>query len=296
MSKNVIIIGAGPGGLATAILLAAAGVKVKIIERLPTIGGRTSLIEADGFKFDLGPTFFLYPRVLEEIFAAAGTSLKDEVKMARLDPQYRIIFGQGGEINATPDLAQMEREIAAIAPADAPGFRRFMNENRAKLERMEPCLESSFLRWQDLINVRLLKMLPMLRPHQSLDTYLARFFKDPRVRLAFSFQSKYLGMSPFRCPSLFSILSFLEYEYGVFHPIGGCAAVTAAMGRVARRLGVEIRTDSPVEEVLFTGKRATGIRTAAGDREGGRDCDERGFRTGDAASRARSAAPALDGS
>ena len=84
-------------------------------------------------------------------------------------------------------------------------------------------------------------MLPMLRPHQSLDNYLGRFFRDPRIRLAFSFQSKYLGMSPFRCPSLFSILSFLEYEYGVFHPIGGCAAVTAAMARVAERLGVEIR-------------------------------------------------------
>ncbi|MEP6821442.1 MAG: phytoene desaturase family protein [Chthoniobacterales bacterium] len=265
MSKKVIIIGAGPGGLASAILLAAAGARVKIVERLPTIGGRTSLIEADGFKFDLGPTFFLYPRVLEEIFAAAGTSLKEEVKMARLDPQYRIIFGQGGEINATPDIARMEQEIAAIAPNDAPGFRRFMTENRAKLERMEPCLESSFLGWQDLINVRLLKMLPMLRPHQSIDTYLTRFFKDPRIRLAFSFQSKYLGMSPFRCPSLFSILSFLEYEYGVFHPIGGCAAVTAAMGRVAQRLGVEIRTDSPVEEVLFQGKRAVGVRTAAGE-------------------------------
>ena len=73
MTKKALIIGAGPGGLASAILLAAAGVRVKIVERLPIIGGRTSSIEADGFKFDLGPTFFLYPRVLEEIFASAGT-------------------------------------------------------------------------------------------------------------------------------------------------------------------------------------------------------------------------------
>jgi phytoene desaturase len=262
--KEVIIIGAGPGGLASAILLAASGVKVKVIERLPTVGGRTSSIESDGFKFDLGPTFFLYPRVLEEIFATAGTSLRAEVEMVRLDPQYRIIFGSGGQIDATPDIARMEQQIAAIAPADAPGFRRFLDENRTKLARMEPCLETPFDGWQDLLNMRLLKMLPMLRPHQSLDTYLGRFFRDPRIRLAFSFQSKYLGMSPFRCPSLFSILSFLEYEYGVFHPIGGCAAVTVAMARVAERLGVEIRTDSPVEEVLFEGRRAVGVRTASG--------------------------------
>jgi phytoene desaturase len=263
-NKEVIIIGAGPGGLASAILLAASGVKVKVIERLPTVGGRTSSIESDGFKFDLGPTFFLYPRVLEEIFAAAGTSLRAEVEMVRLDPQYRIIFGSGGQIDATPDIARMEQQIAAIAPDDAPGFRRFLDENRTKLARMEPCLETPFDGWQDLLNMRLLKMLPMLRPHQSLDTYLGRFFRDPRIRLAFSFQSKYLGMSPFRCPSLFSILSFLEYEYGVFHPIGGCAAVTVAMARVAERLGVEIRTDSPVEEVLFEGRRATGVRTSSG--------------------------------
>ena len=264
MNPSVIVVGAGPGGLASAILLASAGVKVKVLERMPIVGGRTSTIQADGFKFDLGPTFFLYPRVLDEIFAAAGASLREEVELVRLDPQYRIIFGAGGELNATPDIARMERQIGAIAPEDAPGFRRFLEENRAKLDRMLPCLENPFLGWQDMLNLRLLKTLPMIRPHQSVDTYLSRFFRDPRIRLAFSFQSKYLGMSPFRCPSLFSILSFLEYEYGVFHPIGGCGAVTAAMARIAERLGVEIRLDQPVEEILFEGRRAVGVRTREG--------------------------------
>ena len=262
MTKQVLIVGAGPGGLASAILLAAAGVRVKIVERLPIIGGRTSSIKADGFTFDLGPTFFLYPRVLEEIFQVAGTSLRNEAEMVRLDPQYRIQFGAGGKLDCTSDIAAMENQITALSPADAPGFRRFLNENRTKLAAMEPCLESPFLGWQDLLQMRLLKMLPMLRPHQSVDTYLKRFFTDERVRLAFCFQSKYLGMSPFRCPSLFSILSFLEYEYGVFHPIGGCAAVTAAMARVAERLGVEICLNEPVEEILFTGRRAIGVRTS----------------------------------
>ena len=264
MNPSVIIIGAGPGGLASAILLASAGLKVKVIERRPETGGRTSAIEADGFRFDLGPTFFLYPRVLDEIFAVAGTSLRDEVELIRLDPQYRILFGEGGELDATADVPRMEREIAAISPDDAAGFRRFLDENRTKLKLMEPCLESPFLGWRDIVNARLLKMLPMLRPHQSVDTYLKRFFRDRRIRLAFSFQSKYLGMSPFRCPSLFSILSFIEYEYGVFHPVGGCSAVTAAMARVAERLGVELHLDEPVKEILFEGRRAVGVRTASG--------------------------------
>jgi len=261
---QAIIIGAGPGGLASAILLASAGVQVKIFERLPVAGGRTSTIEADGFKFDLGPTFFLYPRILDEVFRAAGTSLKAEVPMVRLDPQYRIQFGTGGLIDATPDLARMEQQITALFPSDAAGFRRFISENRTKLDAMQPCLENPFIGWKSVLNLRLLKLLPMLHPTESVDTYLKRFFKDERVRLAFCFQSKYLGMSPFRCPSLFSILSFIEYEYGVWHPLGGCGAVSVAMTRVAQRLGVEIHLGQPVQEILFAGRRATGVRTETG--------------------------------
>ena len=141
------MIGAGPGGLASAILLAASGVKVKLFERLPKVGGRTSSIEVEGFRFDLGSTFFLYPRVLEEIFEAGGSSLRDEVEMIRLDPQYRIIFGGGAELQATPNIEEMERQIATISPEDAPGFRRFMEENRNKLRLMEPCLGTPFLGW-----------------------------------------------------------------------------------------------------------------------------------------------------
>lgn len=263
-TREVVVIGAGPGGLASAIILAAAGVRVRILERLPLVGGRTSTIEAEGFKFDLGPTFFLYPRILDEILRSAGTSLAAEVEMVRLDPQYRLTFGNGGSIDCTAQRAEMERQIGALAPNDAAGFNRFMEDNRRKLALMQPCLESSFSSWRDVLQTRLLKLLPMLRPHQSIDGYLRSFFSDERVRLAFSFQSKYLGMSPFRCPSLFSILSFLEYEYGVFHPLGGCGAVTKALARVARRLGVEIQLDEPVEEVLLEGRRATGVRTNRG--------------------------------
>lgn len=263
-SREAVVVGAGPGGLASAILLASAGMRVRILERLPIVGGRTSTIEAEGYKFDLGPTFFLYPRVLDEILRSAGTSLEAEVELVRLDPQYRLTFGQGGQLDCTSNRAEMERQIGAVEPNDAPGFARFLDDNRRKLELMQPCLENEFSGWSNLLQKRLLKLLPMLRPHQSIDQYLRLFFSDERIRLAFSFQSKYLGMSPFRCPSLFSILSFLEYEYGVFHPVGGCGAITTALARVARRMGVEIQLDEPVEEVLLEGRRATGVRTARG--------------------------------
>jgi phytoene desaturase len=268
-TKKVVVVGAGPGGLASAMLLAAAGLRVVVLERQDRVGGRTATIEQDGFRFDLGPTFFLYPDVLRRIFAACGRSLDKEVELVRLDPHYRLHFETGGELCATSDVERLESEVRALAPGDAAGVRRYLEDNRRKLEAFLPVLRSPMQSWGDLLRLPLLDMLALLRPFQSVDSDLRRFFRDPRIRLAFSFQSKYLGMSPFQCPSLFTILSFIELEHGVFHPMGGCGAVTAAMARVARDMGVEIRLGEPVEEIRFEGRRAVGVRTPAG----GYDCD-----------------------
>ncbi|WP_263356332.1 phytoene desaturase family protein [Acidicapsa ligni] len=260
-SDRVIIIGAGPGGLATAMLLAKAGLEVTVVEKRGTVGGRTSTIEQDGFRFDTGPTFFLYPQVLREIFAATGHCLEKEVPMYRLDPQYRLVFGGGGKIDATPDVEKMKAEIATISPSDASRLENYFRDNREKLQRFAPILQSPFESWRDLVRPEMLRMLPLVRPWRSLDSDLRKYFKDERVRLGFSFQSKYLGMSPFSCPSLFSILSFLEYEHGVFHPVGGCGAVTLAMARIAEKMGVKILLNTAVEEMLFEGRKAVGVRT-----------------------------------
>ncbi|MBX7104021.1 MAG: phytoene desaturase [Gemmataceae bacterium] len=264
MAESVVIVGAGPGGLAAAMILARAGLRVTVLERLDRPGGRTSSIEAEGFRFDLGPTFFLFPLSLERVFRACGRDLRSEVPMVRLDPQYHLIFGSGGELKATPNVDRMIREVEKLSVSDAGRFRQFLADNRRKLACFQPALESPFLGWSSMFSWDLIKLLPLLRPWKSLNSELASYFRDPRVRLAFSFQSKYLGMSPFQCPSLFSILSFLEYEHGVYHPIGGCSAVMEHMARVAEDLGVEIRYGEEVEEVLFRGRRASGVRTASG--------------------------------
>src|ERR1700710_494254 len=129
---RVTIIGAGPGGLAAAILLAGAGLEVTVLERLDRVGGRTSSFEADGFRLDTGPTFFLYPKVLEEIFASVGLDLRREVQLERLDPQYRLTFGGGGELYSTPRIAEMDRQVAALSPDDRGAVQRFLADNRDK--------------------------------------------------------------------------------------------------------------------------------------------------------------------
>lgn len=263
-AKRAIVIGAGPGGLASAMMLAAAGLEVTVYEKEAAVGGRTRVIEHDGFPFDVGATFFLYPDVLRNVFGRCGLDFDAYIDLRRVDPQYRLVFEGGPEVSATYDLDRLEAEIAKLDPVDAKQLRAFLERGRRKLAAFKPVLERPFNGLRDLANPSLFKALRWLSPLKTVDDDLARHFRDPRVRLAFSFQTKYLGMSPFNCPSLFTILSLLEYEFGVWHPIGGCGAVSAAMAKAARDLGVTFKLESPVEEITFEGRRAVGVRSRHG--------------------------------
>jgi len=247
--------------------LAHAGLKVTLLERRDVVGGRTSAIEQNGFRFDCGPTFFLYPRVLDEIFKSVGRNLMTEVPMERLDPQYRLTFGGGGQLDCTPDMDEMDRQIAKFSPGDVGKLRQYMDDNRVKLQKFRPILERPFQSVFDLLRPSLLGAVPHLHPQRSLGAELSRYFSDPRLVIAFAFQSKYLGMSPFQCPSLFSILAFLEYEYGVFHPIGGCSRVSERMAEVAAEIGVDVRLNEPVTGLQMKGRRVTGVQTEQGTYE-----------------------------
>jgi len=270
---DVAIIGAGPGGLATAMLLAAKGIKVTVYEAAPAIGGRTTRLSLDDgddrYTFDTGPTFFLMPYVLDEIFAACGRRLMDYVNLTRLDPMYRLVMGRQGQspitINCTQDVQAMSAQISReIDPHDGPAFAAFIADNRRKLTAFEPVLRKPFRSFLDLLDPKLLAALPHLGPTRSVYGDLTRRFKSEYTKLITSFQSKYLGMSPMKCPSLFTILPFIEYEYGVWHPQGGCNALMAGMARVCDELGVEIRCSEPVERIGFAGRRAESVTTSRG--------------------------------
>lgn len=267
---DVAVIGAGPGGLGAALLLAASGVRVTIYESQPVIGGRSARLTlksrpGDEYHFDRGPTFFLMPYVLDEIFAASGRRLADYAELTRLDPMYRLVIGSPGgaaptTIDCTQDVAEMSRRLAALDPRDGANFPRFIADNRAKLSVFEPVLRKPFRTATDLLDPALLRAAPRLKPLTSVHGYLSGYFRDPRVRLALSFQTKYLGMSPYKCPSLFSILPLIEYEYGIWHVRGGLNRLMHAMADACTELGVTIRCGQPATGIAFEGRRAVGVQ------------------------------------
>lgn len=267
-TPSVAIVGAGPGGLSAAVLLSARGCRVTIYEAAEDIGGRTGqerLSTPNGhvYRFDRGPTFFLMPYVLDEIFAAAGRKASDYLTMTRLDPMYRLMIGHKGReplvLDTTQNPARMAERIRPHAPEDAARFEAFLNKNRTKLDLFEPILRRAILSPTDLLHPTMFRALPMLGPHKSVHDDIASHIKDEHVRLAVCFQSKYLGMSPLDCPSLFTILPYIEYAYGVWHPQGGCHAVMRALAACATDLGTHICLSTPVERISFTGKQATGV-------------------------------------
>ena len=140
---TAIIVGSGPGGLASALLLAHSGVKVTVLEKADAVGGRTRLFKKDGYTFDRGPTFFHYPEVIEEIFQAIGRDAHKELGLMPLDPMYRLVFGAGGHIDATSDLDQMTERIRELAgDKNADGFKNYVKQNRRKLDLSKKCLQT----------------------------------------------------------------------------------------------------------------------------------------------------------
>lgn len=263
--RHIAVVGAGPGGLACAMLLASHGYQVDLFEKQPVVGGRTSQLKLGAYRFDRGATFFMMPQLLEELFQAAGRQLKDYVNIAPVDPLYTLQFP---DLQFRPGASQAEtmRVIEHAFPGEAGGYERFMQEERIKFERLMPLLQTDFSSWTQLLSPYVAKAIPYLHATESVYSRLSQYFNDDRLKLAFTFQAKYLGMSPWECPGTFTMLSFLEHEYGLHHPIGGVNQLCLAMAKVIEEYGGVIHTGTPVQRVLTNGRKATGIQLDDGEK------------------------------
>ncbi len=262
-TKRIIVIGAGPGGLTAAMLLSSKGYSVTVYEKQPFVGGRTSGFERNGYKFDRGPTFLNMPHILEEMFEEAGRSVHDYLDLVEIDPMYELKFDDVS-FYPTRDQDEMVRRIEKTFPGDGEGYRRFMKEEKEKFEALMPILQNKHDSLLDYGRWRFVKALPKLTVTESVYKRLASYFDDERLRLSFTFQAKYLGMSPWECPGAFTILSYMEHAYGIFHPIGGLNQIPEAMARVIKEEGGEVHTGKGVKQLLLDGKTVVGVELEDG--------------------------------
>jgi phytoene desaturase len=267
---RAVIVGAGLGGLSAAIHLAVRGLRVTVVEKNPAAGGKMGRWSAEGFTFDTGPTLLTMPFVLEELFAAAGRTLREELHIEPVDPVCRYTFADGSVFNAWKDPAALEQEVRRINPGDATGVRRFLDHGECIYRASDgPFLGSAFGSWSaDTLRLAL-RFLPAIRhldAFRTLDAAVSSFIVDPRLRQLFNRFATYNGSSPFRAPATLAVIPFVELRLGGWTIRGGMYALAEALVRLARDVGVEIRFDRPVRRVLTDGGSVRGVECADGER------------------------------
>jgi phytoene desaturase len=262
--KRVVIVGAGPGGLTAGMILARRGFDVTIVEKRDRVGGRNAELKVGDFSFDTGPTFLHQKFTLDEVFQEAGRKSEDYLDFVLLDPMTRLTW-DGVSLETTCDIERMAADIGRNFPGDADGYRRFMADHAVKMRAIYPCLQKPYHELKSYLSTTLVKALPYVATAKSVVDVLDRYFIDDRLKLAFTFQAKYLGMSPWRCPALFSILSYTEYKFGIYHVQGGLCRISDAMAKVFQEHGGKLRLGTGVGEVIFKGGEVTGVRLDDGE-------------------------------
>jgi phytoene desaturase len=250
------------GSLAAAIRLAAKGFEVEIFEKNDQLGGRVGRLEESGFTFDTGPSLLLMTDTYRELFASAGRDLDDYVRLIPLDGQYRVTFGDGDTLTIRRTLPELIKELERIEPGVTPRFYRFLEDacNKYRIGRSE-FVERDFEGARDFFGLRNLKLLLRTRALNNYYRSVSRFFRTDKLRQAFSLQTMYLGLSPFEAPAVYSLLPYTELaEDGLWFPEGGMYSLIEAMQQLATELGVTFHLNSPVEEVVVSKDRASGVR------------------------------------
>ncbi|MUL35744.1 phytoene desaturase family protein [Gloeocapsopsis dulcis] len=267
MSEQIIIVGAGPGGLATAMRLASKGYSVQIFEATDRVGGRMRGFVDGDYAFDTGPTILQLPRVYEELFAEAGLRLADYIQFKQLNPNTRIRFWDDSQLDLTSDLDAFKAQLTAMRSDLPEAFDRWYTEHIRKNEAgYKPYLGSPVRSPLGYLRPNEIATGLSFRPWETLYQHFWRFFQDDRLVYALSYPSKYLGMHPTACSSIFSLIPFLEFADGVWHPEGGFRALAQALAHAAKDLGVKIHLNCPIKQVWIESDRTRGVELVSGER------------------------------
>lgn len=265
-ARRIGIVGAGVGGLSAAIRLAHAGHDVTVFEKNDRPGGRADVIKDRGYTFDVGPTIMLMRDVLESVFTDAGRRAGDYVEFLQCSPNYRVHFHDATSVEFTPNLPRMREELERIEPGAFQQYLRFLEFGR---ENYDTSVNELINRPLDglgaYLDPSLLAAVVRVKAYRKLYPYLRNFFKDERLLKALSFQTMYLGISPYDAPATFTLLPYTELAMGIWYPKGGVHQLPKAMERLAKELGVTFRYGANVERIVPGDGAVSGVRVGGKD-------------------------------
>jgi len=258
--KEIIIIGAGLGGLSAACRLAKAGFSVTVLEKNETIGGKVNFVEADGYKFDTGASLLTMRHVLEDLFEFVGREIKDYLTIVPLEPICRYFWTDGTIFDASTDLQKTENEISKIEPQDIENFHKYLADAKQKYEIAEKTFLSHSLNdLPKLLRPKYLKDLLAISSLKTLNKHNKSYFGSPKLRQLFNRFATYNGSSPFQTPATFALIPFVEFGLGAWYVKGGMYEIPRSLEKLARELGVTIYTESEVEKIEIENGKAVGV-------------------------------------
>ncbi len=263
--SSAIVIGAGMGGLASALRLAHAGFDVTILEKQPRPGGRSNVIEEAGFRVDMGPTILVMKETFDETYRALGYDLDERLEFVQLDPNYRVHYHDRTHLDLFSNMARLSAEVERIEPGGAERLYRFLGASARKYELGMPFVTRNYNRLTDLMNPVAGWRLFRTSSHRRLYSQVARYFKSDKLRKAFSFHSMFLGLSPFDALAMYSLITYADLALGMWYPKGGIYRVIEDMLELADELGVTVRTNAPVQQIIVEDGRVQGVRLESGE-------------------------------
>ncbi len=265
MAKKIIIIGAGLSGLAIAAKMASEGFDVEVFERHSSPGGVARITEDKGFKFDMGPTWYLMPEVFEKFFKSFGRDIKDYMEIVELEPSYKIYFEEQGEAVLHRDIEENKKLFDSFEKNGGKKLVKYLKDSKFKYNAaLKEFLYRDYRSLLDFMHWPLVRDGLRLDLLKKLDNYASKTFKDHRSKKVVEFNTVFLGSSPFKTPALYSLMAHVDLTIGVYYPMGGIHELPKALQRLGTELGVKYHFNSNVDEIMIQNRKARGIRT--GDR------------------------------
>ena len=262
---TVLIIGAGIGGIATAARLARNGYQVTVVEKNEIPGGRCGQMILNGYRFDTGATLFLMPGLYAETFAALGERMDEHLDLHRLDPTYHLYFQDNSRLQLTSDMQGMMEQLEDIESGSFSHLLSYLGTGgRLYNLSMQSLVGRDFIHLFEFINPRMILLFLRLKALTPHSRFVRRFFKDPRLQMAFTFQDMYMSLSPYEAPALYSMMQYTELADGLYYSMGGMYRIAQELAAIAEKMGVEFVYNAPVEKILVDGNRATGLALADG--------------------------------